>query len=226
MFTVLTKQELGSFWEKVVLPLVFTGLSFGFPAEKVNDPNAPEAIANGQFILVKKEVYDQVGGHASVRDRIDEDKAFAEVVKRADYRLILADGSELVSTRMYTSLPELWEGWTKNIFLGLRDRLGLLTFGAFVALLGAIILPLWLLAGLFWMGTGGGTPAAIITIEAIIVWGYLLFQRARASQYFEISAWYALTLPLGAAIFAGMMFASAFNVISGRGVSWKGRVYT
>ncbi|MFL7869073.1 MAG: glycosyltransferase family 2 protein, partial [Anaerolineales bacterium] len=145
MFTVLTKQELGSFWEKVVLPLVFTGLSFGFPAEKVNDPNAPEAIANGQFILVKKVVYDQVGGHASVRDRIDEDKAFAEVVKRAGYRLILADGSELVSTRMYTSLPEMWEGWTKNIFLGLRDRLGLLTFGAFVALLGAIALPLWLL---------------------------------------------------------------------------------
>ena len=226
MFTVLTKQELGSFWEKVVLPLVFTGLSFGFPAEKVNDPNAPEAIANGQFILVKKEVYDQVGGHASVRDRIDEDKAFAEVVKRAGYRLILADGSELVSTRMYTSLPELWEGWTKNIFLGLRDRIGLLTFGAFVALLGAIALPLWLLVGLLWMHIGGGTPAAIVTIEAIIVWGYLLFQRARASQYFEISPWYALTLPLGAAIFAGMMFASAFNVITGRGVSWKGRVYT
>jgi hypothetical protein len=104
--------------------------------------------------------------------------------------------------------------------------LGLLTFGAFVALLGAIMLPLWLLAGLFWMGTGGGIPAAIITIEAIIVWGYLLFQRARASQYFEISRWYALSLPLGAAIFAGMMFASAFNVISGRGVSWKGRIYT
>jgi chlorobactene glucosyltransferase len=226
MFTILTKQELGSFWEKVVLPLVFTGLSFGFPAEKVNDPNAPEAIANGQFILVKKEVYDRVGGHTSVRDRIDEDKAFAEVVKRAGERLILADGSELVSTRMYTSLPELWEGWTKNIFLGLRDRIGLLTFGAFVALLGAIALPLWLLAGIFWMGAGGGAPAAIVTIEAIIVWGYLLYQRWRAAQYFEISSWYALTLPLGAAIFAGMMFASAFNVITGRGVSWKGRVYT
>jgi chlorobactene glucosyltransferase len=226
MYTVLTKQELGSFWEKVVLPLVFTGLSFGFPADKVNDPNAPEAIANGQFIFVNKEVYDQVGGHASVHDRIDEDKALAEVVKRAGYRLILADGSELVSTRMYTSLSEMWEGWTKNIFLGLRDRLGLLTFGATVALLGAIALPCWLLAGIFWMAADGGAPAAIVTIEAIIVWGYLLFQRARAAQYFEISYWYALTLPLGAAIFAAMMFTSAFNVITGRGVSWKGRVYT
>jgi len=36
---------------------------------------------------------------------------------------------------------------------------------------------------------------------------------------------YALTLPLGAAIFAAMMFASAWQVLSGRGVTWKGRVY-
>jgi chlorobactene glucosyltransferase len=226
LYTVLTEQELGSFWEKVVLPLVFTGLSFGFPADKVNDPQAPEAIANGQFIFIKKEVYDKVGGHTSVHDRIDEDKAFAEVVKGAGYRLVLADGGGLARTRMYTSLPEMWEGWTKNIFLGLRDHLGLLTFGAIVALLGALVLPFWLLTGLLWMGADGGIPAIIVTIEASLVWGYLLYQRVRVAQPFQISPWYALTLPLGAGIFAAMMFASAFKVLSGRGVTWKGRQYT
>ncbi len=82
LFTLLTDQELGSFWEKVILPLVFTALSFGFPAEQVNDPNRPEAIANGQFILIRRPVYSAVGGHAAIRDRIAEDKALAEQVKR------------------------------------------------------------------------------------------------------------------------------------------------
>jgi chlorobactene glucosyltransferase len=225
LFTALTDQELGSFWEKVILPLVFTGLAFGFPAQKVNDPNAPEAIANGQFLLIKRAVYDAVDGHGSVYNRIDEDKALAEVVKGAGYRLVLADGRYLASTRMYTSLPEMWEGWTKNIFLGLRDRLGLLTFGATVALMGALVLPLWLLAGIFWGAAGGGLSAILITLEALTVWGYLILQRVRASRAFHISPWYAFTLPLGAAVFASMMFASTFRVISGRGVTWKGRVY-
>jgi len=226
LYTALTDQELGSFWEKVVLPLVFTGLSFGFPADKVNDPQAPEAIANGQFMFVKKEVYDNVGGHTSVYDRIDEDKAFAEVVKGAGYRLILADGRALVRTRMYTSLPEIWEGWTKNIFLGLQDRLALLTLGAILTLLGALVLPFWLLAGLLWAGGGGGLPAILVTFEASLIWGYLLYKRVRAAQSFQISPWYALTLPVGAGIFAGMMFTSAFKVLSGRGVTWKGRRYS
>lgn len=226
LLTLLTEQELGSFWEKVVLPLVFTALSFGFPAHKVNDPQAPEAIANGQFIFIKREVYQAVGGHAAVRARVDEDKALAEIVKRAGFRLVIADGRYLVRTRMYTSLPEIWEGWTKNIFLGLQDRLGLLTFGAVVAFLGALALPLWLLAGLFWIGAGGGLPAAGVTLEATLVWGYLIYKRLQAGRAFHLPAGYAFTLPLGAAIFAGMMTTSAFNVISGRGVTWKGRRYT
>jgi len=56
LFTIMTEQELGSFWEKVILPLVFTALSVGFAPRKVNDPNRPDAIANGQFILIKRSV--------------------------------------------------------------------------------------------------------------------------------------------------------------------------
>ncbi|MBC8332434.1 MAG: glycosyltransferase [Anaerolineae bacterium] len=225
LFTLLTDQELGTFWEKAVLPLVFTGLAFGFPARQVNDPAKPQAIANGQFFLIRQSVYAAVGGHAAVHNRIDEDKAFAEVVKGAGYRLFIADGRAVARTRMYTSLPEMWEGWTKNIFLGLRDRLGLLAFGAFAALMGALALPAWLLAGLLWFTAAGGPPALAVTLEALLVWGYLLHWRSRSAQAFQISGWYALTLPLGAAIFAAMMFGSAYKVLFGRGVTWKGRIY-
>ena len=225
MFSILTDQELGSFWEKSILPLVFLGLSFGFPARRVNDPTKPDAISNGQFILIKRSVYEQVGGHAAVKDRVDEDKAIAILIKRAGYRLLLADGRKVACTRMYTSLPEMWEGWTKNIYLGLLDRLWLLLFGALLGLLVSFLLPFWLLGGLLWLTSGGGVVAAIVTGEASLLWVYLLWKRLQACRAFGIPGGYALTFPLGAFIFTAMMFASAFNVISGRGVIWKGRRY-
>ncbi len=225
MFSILSRQELGTFWERTVLPLVFMGLSFGFPVERVNDPARPEAISNGQFILIRRGVYDQIGGHASVKDRIDEDKALAIVVKQAGFRLILADGRQVASTRMYTSLPEMWEGWTKNIYLGLRDRLWLLLFGAVLGLLVSILLPLWLVGGLIWLAAGGGMVASVVVIEALILWGFLLEKRLHACQEFGIHSGYAFTFPLGALIFTAMMVASVYKVVSGRGVSWKGRHY-
>lgn len=225
MFSILTDQILGSFWERAVLPLVFLGLAFGFPAEEVNDPAKPNAISNGQFILIQRTIYERIGGHTAVKDRIDEDKAMAGLVKHAGYRLVLADGRNVARTRMYTSLPEMWEGWTKNIYLGLLDKLGLLLFGAILGLLVSFVLPLWLMGGLVWLVSAGGLTAVVVAVEALVLWVYLVWKRRLACRYFGIPGWYAFTFPLGAFIFTLMMLASAFNVISGRGVSWKGRRY-
>lgn len=226
MFSILTDQILGSFWEKVVIPVVFTGLSFGFPAGQVNDPDQSNAIANGQFILIKRSVYESMGGHAAVKGRIDEDKAIAEVVKGSGHRLVLADGRALARTRMYTGFSQLWEGWTKNIFLGMQGRLGLLLFGGVLGLIAALGLPAWLLAGVIWWAGGGGIPAVVVTLEIVLLFGVLLWVRSMAARAFHISAWYAFSLPLGALVFTAMMFASAFKVLTGVGVTWKGRRYT
>ncbi len=228
MFTIMTFQILGSFWEKVVMPLVMTALSAGFSPRKVNDPTRKDAIANGQFILIKRSVYDAIGGHGSVKDQIVEDKAIAEQVKWNGYRLIVADGMKVARTRMYTSLPEMWEGWTKNIYLGLRDRPSLIwlgVFGAFLALFVAIILPLWPVLGLLWYFKNGGWLGLTVLLESLLLWMYVIKMRVRVAQKMEISPWYAFTLPLGAAVFAAMMITSAVRVISGKGVTWKGRMY-
>ncbi|MDO8754661.1 MAG: glycosyltransferase, partial [Anaerolineales bacterium] len=228
LFTVMTEQILGSFWEKVVMPLVMTALSVGFSPRKINDPHRRDAVANGQFILIKRIVYDAIGGHEKVKDQIVEDKAISEQVKWSGYRLIVADGTQVVRTRMYTSLETMWEGWTKNIYLGLRDnpaKLLLGAFGAMLALIAALFLPIWPLLGLSWLLKGGGWMSLAVILESILVWGYLILARARAARGMNISAWYALTTPLGAGVFAAMMLASAWRVISGKGVIWKGRTY-
>lgn len=228
MFSIMTFQELGSFWEKVLMPLVLTALSVGFSPRKVNDPNRRDAVANGQFILIKRSVYDAIGGHERVKDQIVEDKAISEQVKWNGHRLVLADGYKMARTRMYTSLPEMWEGWTKNIYLGLRDTPSMLllgAFGAILSLIAALFLPVWPLLGLAWFIKGGGVLAIGVIVKSLIVWGTLLWARANVSQGLGISRLYALTVPLGAALFAAIMLTSAWKVLSGRGVTWKGRKY-
>jgi chlorobactene glucosyltransferase len=228
MFTIMTFQILGSFWEKVVMPIVMTALSVGFSPRKVNDPHRRDAIANGQFILIKRSVYDAIGGHASVRDKIAEDKVIAEQVKWNGYRLVVANGNSVARTRMYTSLPEMWEGWTKNIFLGLSDRPSLRILGVFGACLlwiTALILPLWPVLGVVWYLQGGDWLASTVIVESLLFWSVVIYARARVAVGMGISPWYALTLPLGAFLFAAMMFTSAWKVLSGKGVTWKGRMY-
>lgn len=228
LFTIMTYQELGSFWEKVLMPIVMTAMSVGFSPRHINDPKQRVAVANGQFILIKRAVYDAVGGHERIKDRIVEDKALSEQVKWNGYRLILADGYAVARTRMYTSLAEMWEGWTKNIFLGLRDTASMLMLGAFGATLGllaALFLPLWPLLGFLWYQDGGGLPALVVVAQSLVVWIALLWARAKVYRSLGISRWYSLTVPLGAGIFAAIMLASAWKVLSGQGVTWRGRTY-
>ena len=228
MFTIMTFQELDSFWEKVLMPLVLTALSVGFSPRKVNDPKRRDAVANGQFILIRRAVYDAVGGHERIKDQIVEDKALSEQVKWNGYRLVIAGGYQMARTRMYTSLPQMWEGWTKNIYLGLRDTPSMLLLGAFgatLALIAALFLPVWPLLGFLWLLKGGGALALGVIAKSLIVWGALLWARAAVSHGLGISRLYALTIPLGAGLFAAIMLTSAWKVLSGQGVTWRGRVY-
>ena len=228
LFTVLTYQITGTFWERVILPLVMTALSVGFSPRKVNNPLRHDAVANGQFILIKRSVYQAIGGYERLKDQIVEDKAIAEQVKSNGYRLIMADGRKLVRTHMYNSLPQMWEGWTKNIYPGLRDQPALLLLGAagaFLLVVAALFLPVWPLLGLFWFLHSGGWMAIAVIVQALVLWGVLLCARAAIAHSMGISRWYAFTTPLGAGVFTAMMLASSWKVISGQGVTWKGRKY-
>jgi len=229
LFTIMTRQIMLTFWERTVLPLVMMALSVGFSPRKVNDPKRKDAIANGQFIFIKRDVYKAVGGHAAIKGSIVEDKDLAVLVKGKGYRLVVADGRKVASTRMYTSLAEMWEGWTKNIYLGLRGNRDLLllgAFGAFLAFTAALLLPLWVVGGVALMVASLGLEGSVVLVEALALWGYLVYWRILASRGMGIPIWYALTTPIGAGVFAAMMLTSAWNVLSGKGVTWKGRTYS
>ena len=228
LFTTLHHQIMDSFWEKTVMPLIMTGLTVGFNARKVNDQAKRDAIASGQFILIRRETYDKIGGHAAVKNEIVEDQAIAELTKWSGHRLILADGTRVIQTRMYTSLKSMWEGWTKNIYLGLSRHRALLflgLFGAILALMASLFLPVWSGLSLVWLLNDGGSLAVIVLIESFIVWVAILLARGLIAQRLGITPLYAFTTPLGAGVFAALMITSAWKVLSGTGVTWRGRRY-
>src|SRR5438552_16005316 len=85
----------------------------------VNYPKSRSAAANGQFLMIRREVYDAIGGHAGVAGEVLEDVAIAMRVKAAGHSIWFASGKGIVSVRMYRSFDSMWQGWKKN-----RYRLG------------------------------------------------------------------------------------------------------
>src|SRR5207245_2290888 len=81
----------------------------------INDPDSPAAAANGQYLLIRRNVYEQIGGHAAVRDEVLEDVALARLAKSAGFRLHFAPGDQICRVRMYSSFQAMWEGWSKNL---------------------------------------------------------------------------------------------------------------
>jgi hypothetical protein len=72
---------------------------------------------------------------------------------------------------------------------------------------------------------GGGGLALTVILESLILWAIVIYARLQVAVGMRIAPWYAFTLPLGAAVFAAMMFTSTWRIISGKGVAWKGRIY-
>ena len=110
------EQEMETWWERALIPFVYCRLAAKFSFDRINDPSLPDAAANGQFILVRREVYEERGGHRAVRGEILEDVALARRVKAAKCGVYFTAPSGVVRTRMYRSFGAMWEGWTKNLF--------------------------------------------------------------------------------------------------------------
>ena len=110
------RQLVTGFWQRAVMPLVFSELASAYPPKKVSSSSSPLAAANGQFLLVDREAYFSVGGHHVIGREILEDVALARAIKRR-HGIRFRYAPDALSTRMYRTLPDMVEGWTKNLAL-------------------------------------------------------------------------------------------------------------
>jgi chlorobactene glucosyltransferase len=221
MLSLMTEQEMVTFWEKVVQPIAINFLVRFFPFHRVNNPDDRLAIANGQFILARRDAYDRLGGHERVKGEVIEDLELARAAKRDRLRFMVADGRALVKTRMYTGLRDAWQGWTKVVYTNREMTLGKLAIGFALTALWGLAPPALLITAL---ATGSlREPFFIASVVQFLVY---FWHWAEVNLRLRISPLFALTNPLGMALLMGMMLTSAAQVMSGRGVMWKGRRYS
>jgi chlorobactene glucosyltransferase len=223
LLSLAPRQELQSFAERLILPCGFVILSFLQDLRQVQARSGRKVTATGQFMLVRREAYEAVGGHAAVCTAICEDLEFARRLKLAGRSVLLMGGDALLSTRMYTGWRTLWPGLAKNLVDTLGGPSATLTVVVAAVILAWAAYAIPLLDFAAWLRGADGAFAALLA--ALAASGAAIGLHVAAAIYFRIPFWYGLIFPLGYSAGALLALDSVHRRMSGR-VSWKGRIYS
>jgi chlorobactene glucosyltransferase len=228
LFTIGSTQELPSFWDNVMMPMAYLGVAMLYPPKLVNDPLSPVAVANGQYILIRRTVYDELGGYArpELRATLLDDRDLARIVKEHGYKLHLVDGRGLLSVHMYHSLDETWRGWRKNAYLGNRGGLAFV-LAQIIGLPMVTVIPflLPLFPGLARLLGEHSISRKEVLLATILELSPLAAFRAWMNKGLGVRWYFTLTHPLAGAMFTAILSQSAWRVLTRRGVDWRGRQY-
>jgi len=213
------EQALGSWYEKATIPYIYTRLASRFRYDEVNDPKCAAAAANGQFILIRRDVYESVDGHASVASNVLEDVALAGRVKGAGRRIWFGSGKGAVRVRMYRSFAAMREGWNKNLYTLMGG-----TAEAVKSEMARALLPMMLAimtAMAVWVVTGSSIFSLAMLAAGLLglLSGYAL--ELQRNGYSPALAIYGIP---GRIVFAALLWSSYENHRNGL-LAWKGRAY-
>jgi glycosyltransferase involved in cell wall biosynthesis len=208
------EQDLQTWHEKVLIPFVYMRLAQRFSFDEVNHPGSKAAAANGQFLLIQREAYDAVGGHAAIHGAVLEDVALARRVKSAGFRIWFASGFGIVRVRMYRSFSAMWEGWRKNLFQLMGGTTGSV-FSEFESAFPWMIL-LILIVGI-------KLPMAMFAGVILLLLRQISYGLALSRNHFPFK--YIIYYLPAIFMYAGVLWASHESYSKGK-VTWKGREYS
>ena len=225
LFSLAPRLTCGCLAEWMVQPIMASLLGLGFPILEANDPASTVAFAAGPFMLFRRDSYNAIGGHRALAGEVVEDLALARRIKEGGFRLRYVLGIDAVDLQMYANLQALWEGWSKNWFLGL-DRSISKSLGAGGVVLLMFTLP-WLLLPasltmaclssqdqILWLSNAGLGLIAILMQLSVRLW-----IRARFSV--PLRHWWLMGV--GGMIIGLIAPTSVWKSLTGRGWTWKGR---
>src|SRR6266849_50757 len=208
------EQVTETWYEKALIPFIYLRLAKRFSYEKVNDPNSPAAAANGQFLMMRRDVYDAIGGHSSVAGEVLEDVALAMRVKAAGHRIWFGSGKGIVRVRMYRSFQAMWQGWQKNLY----RLMGGTPWSVFREMESSLPwIPLLLLA------LGLKYPLLLFLGVLLLIFRQTSYglDLARNQYPFSFIFYYVPAV----ALYVAVLWASYRSHINGR-IQWKGRGYS
>ena len=174
--------------------------------------NPKRGLLNGQYILMRRQIYEASGGFRVVSGERIEDVALGHHLQANGCRVPIYRGDELATVRMYADKHSLWHGLSRLgsgtlSWLGLGAAVtGLFITGAMSPLL-ALAAALqkgrqFKLAVLSWLAVSGG----------FVPW----------ARRFG-SSWLALLAPFGALLIQAASVWGLLSRLTGRGARWKDR---
>jgi glycosyltransferase involved in cell wall biosynthesis len=207
------EQVTEKWYEKALIPFIYCRLARKFTYAGVNDPASPDAAANGQFLMIRRDAYDAIGGHASVAAEVVEDVALARRVKAEGYRLAFNSWKGVVRVRMYRSFGSMWEGWTKNLYLLMggtrfatfRELESVVPWIPFLVILLGIKYPIFMFLGVW-----------------LLIFRQINYGSELTRNQFPFS--FILYYVPAVVLYAGVLWSSYRHHARGR-VEWKGREY-
>jgi hypothetical protein len=207
------EQETRTWWEKALIPFVYTRLEHRYAYADVNHPDSPEAAASGQYLLIRRQDCVRIGGHAAVAGEVLEDVALARLAKQAGVRLHFAPGNGIMRVRMYRTFQAMWQGWTKNLYplMGGTPRAVGRELFRVIPWIPLLVLPL-ALVHLIWGVLGVALLAGRHAAYAADL---------RRNRFPAALALYYLP---GVALYAAALLNSEWRYARGS-VAWKGREY-
>lgn len=213
------EQVMKNWYEKSLIPYVYCRLARRFSYAEVNDRRKAAAAANGQFLMIRRDAYEAVGGHASVAGEVLEDVALAKRVKSAGYGIWFGSGKGIVRVRMYRSFGAMWEGWRKNLYTlmgGNEGAIGKEIAWALAPLMASIIA-----AVSTWGLTESVRGAIGVLALGLIGMSVAADGELRRNEFPPGLVWYGIP---GRLLFAGVLWASYRGHRRGK-LEWKGREY-
>ena len=207
------QQILETWYEKALVPFVYVRLAQKFSFDRVNDPESPVAAANGQFLMVRRDCYEAVGGHAAVRGEVLEDVALARKVKANGGKIWFAYSEGAVRVRMYRSFRAMWEGWRKNLFA----LVGGTTAAVFLEFESTFP---WMILVVFLIGIK--VPLGVFAGVVLLLLRQLSYGLALTRNQFPFK--YIMYYLPAVFLYAAALWASHESYAKGK-VAWKGREY-
>ncbi len=215
--SIMTRLECETFWERLILPLAAASVGAMCLMSLTNNDNRATAFANGQFFLIRRSAYESVGGHSAVKDHITEDVALMRILKSKGFRTRLFYGRDFASTRMHTTLRQMFNGWAR-IYSGVSSRRPWRIFGAMffvgVSGLSAYVATIfgWLGAEIRWLVAG---VAHLTLITGVLMYIYRMSGNPRR---------FAFAFPLGGAMMLAI-YAFAVRACRTGKIAWRGTSY-
>ena len=229
LVSLMARLRVETVWDRLLIPAFVFFFAKLYPFRWANDPRESAAAAAGGCMLVRGEALARSGGLEPIADRLIDDCALAELIKRRGRpeggRIWLGLSQDVRSLRIYGGLRPIWSTVARTAFAQLNYS-AMLLVGTVLGMVSLYLVPvLGALGGLVAVATGPSVLGIWLASAGVATWALMAASYIPMLRWHSTSPLFAPLLPLTAILYTMMTVNSALRFWRGEGGRWKGRTY-